>query len=287
MNPLLLIVLATAAFAADSSRTESPVLGYVYERGELLAMLGVPGASTWSDAIALPDSVSSLVVAPGHRWALATTGRGPAVLRFDTMSCTALAAGPVDAAVFSPTGAAVAIRQGDVARVYTGLPTRALAQGEFDVAAFDALAVSDDGVLAGAQGSAVMTLDASGAKLRYRGSAAGPFGFFPASRSLVILDGAKLIESSEGEVRVIADGLDAAQVLLAGDVVTLASRDAARVWRVQRQTGAVAAIEVPDVTRLEPMRINGLLLLAAEAGQPAWLLTNEGVGFTPAKGREQ
>src|SRR5258708_38653234 len=115
---MLLVVSISAAFAADSNRTESRVLGYVYAGGELRAILGVPGSSTWSDPIALPDSVSSLSLAPGHRWALASTSNGIAVMQLDTLAMKTLAGGSMDSAVFSPTGASVAIRQGDFVRIY-------------------------------------------------------------------------------------------------------------------------------------------------------------------------
>lgn len=281
---LALLRSSHAADTKDQQRADAPVLGYAFAETsrELRAILGVPGSSRWSEAIPLPDGVSALRIANGHRWALAVSGNETAVLNLDTLQSKRLEpAGSFDAAFFSPSGKAVAIRRGSAVAVYTGMPDAPAKSNEFqsdDLAALSdtgaAIAIREGRIVNAATGEVVYACVACRA------------AYFPEANALAVFEaGGRLVELRDGEASVIAQGLQMEELkwFQAGSSrIGLAGKD--KLLVVERASGAIAAEEALTGTdRMEAMRLPGCWLLSAASEETAaWLYSNEGVRFVPA-----
>jgi hypothetical protein len=149
-----LIALSAGCLAAQSA-VQGPVAGYVFDgsaRG-LRPILGLPGASLFGSPVSLGFDVSSAYVAPRQDTAFVVASDGSFhFFRLDAGTATEHAVdnlpGAPDRLVFSPTGTAAAIFKGGSIAVLKGLPDAPAVAGGVDLpagAAFDTLAVSDDG----------------------------------------------------------------------------------------------------------------------------------------------
>ncbi len=289
-NRLLPLIMISSALviAADNGTTREgsagvPVMGYAFggQTRELRAILGVPGASRWSDPLALPDGVTALRIAPGHRWALVLRDGGEAgILTLDSLAYSPIAdtLDNLDSVRFSPSGTAMVLSSG---AIYRGLPEEAKRGGDAVVA--DLMAVSDSGEVATLIEGRLM----KGAEFLRECSADCRFGFFPGSEArLAVFDGGRLIEMSGSESRIVAENLDAADLMLATNkAVLLSGSSALRV--IDRVSGAMLRTEdLPAAaTRLEAMRQGDAVLLSSgsEESDAAWMFSQEGVRFVPAR----
>ena len=290
-NRLLPLIMISSALviAADNGTTREgsagvPVMGYAFggQTRELRAILGVPGASRWSDPLALPDGVTALRVAPGHRWALVLRDGGEAgILTLDSLAYSPIAdtLDNLDSVRFSPSGTAMVLSSG---AIYRGLPEDAKRGGDAVVAA-DLMAVSDSGDVATLIDGRLM----KGGEFLRECSADCRFAFFPGADShLAVFDAGRLTEMSGSESRILAENLDAAAFILATNKsVLLSGASALRV--MDRVSGAMLRSEdLPAAaTRLEAMRQGDTVLLSSgsEESDAAWMFSQEGVRFVPAR----
>ncbi len=278
-----MIATAMAAVAADQ-RADVPVMGYAFGETsrELRAILGVPGASRWSDPLPLPDGVVDLRIAPGHRWAVLALITGEVgVLTLDTRAYARLdGANAFDDVDFSPSGSAMALRNGDAVAVYTGLPDSPK-RSDAAITTSGRIALSDAGTVVALSAGRLL----KGAANEYVAdcSETCQFGFFPQSVALAILNQGKLVEFSSSS-RTIAEGLDPADLLTAS-AKSIALSSASKLRIVDRDSGVLSLQEELStaVTRLETMRQNGALLLSTEEGAAAWMYSLDGVRFIPAR----
>ena len=111
---------------------QSPVLGFVYAGGsEARAINGIPGASTLSSPLAVPEGVASLAFPPGQSYALAvrTDGASLGLIPFSgaepgTLVQIAGGISKPEVIGFSPSGGAAALysaTEGEL-QVLAGLP---------------------------------------------------------------------------------------------------------------------------------------------------------------------
>lgn len=269
-------LFAGAAFAAEMS---APMVGYSMDPAAraVRLILGIPGATHYSDPVSFPEGVESAQIAPGHRWILTTRASGVSAWVPETGQEFSLeqAAGAV---TFSASGTAALFYRASDRRavVYAGLPSAprvsaAMAVSSFEPAAF---AVDDSGEFAvaadAAGGLRVVMRKHEATDLFLREARAGAaFGFFPRETALAVADsGIELIDG-------IATGAIATRQLASGAVsagsarfaasgkgaLLLASGDGAACYRVESRGNvrAVAAGQIVDALRWD------VALLAGEA----------------------
>lgn len=295
-NPVFGLILIFAAPIAGADRVSTkdgpvsagtPVLGYAFVESSLSlhAILGVPGASRWSDPLTavLPEGTVALRVAPGHRWALVLRDGGEAgVFHLGAMTYSPLPdvrLDGLDPVQFSPSATAVVLPSG---LIYTGLPGDPVRKG--GTAASGDVAVSDSGEVAAIiEGSLVK----DGVFLR-ECTADCRFAYFPGADSrLAVLDQGRLLELATSEARVIAEGLDSADLLFAlRQSIWLAAGTGLR--NLDRTTGNLIREESLNqpVSRFEALRHDGAVLLfapASDENQALWMISAEGVRFVPAR----
>lgn len=285
----MLFPLLPQANAADTKeqqqRAGAPVLGYSFgaESRELRAILGVPGSSTWSQPLTLPEGVTNVRVANGHRWALTESEGQTGILILDTLQNRKLddAGGAIDDAVFSPGGSAAAVPRGSVMAVYSGLPDAPVRTASIDAAA-ETIAVSDSGEAAAVIDGRIVKAS-TGDFLTACAAAGCRIAFFPNSDSLAILDGGRLIEFRDGDSRVIAEDIAAEFQNLAAGTSRLVLTGKEHLLVLDRTTGKIVAEEdIAGADRLESMLLPGTWLLSAAEGSAAWLYGNDGMRFVPA-----
>jgi len=304
MRDLLLgfTMISTAiAFAADTAkeqqaqqRAEAPVLGYAWanESRELRAILGVPGAARWSDPIPMAQGVTSLRLAPGHRWALATLEDGSvSTVELDSLILRTLDTGGAafDNVEFSPSASAMALRNSETGEsvIFTGG-----ASGMTRTASHFArgtIALSDSGVLAYLAEDRLMTISGGSATdtARFLMACANcRFSFFPGNDSLAVLEpSGRLSEiASDGGSRLIAEGVEGASLLAASaSSITLGEGSVLRIF--DRQSGSLVAREDSgsQITRLDRMRHTDAWLLSGSGSEVLWMHSREGIRFVPAR----
>ena len=295
---LFALLPLSAADTKDKQRADTPVIGYAFAEAsrELRAILGVPGSSRWSDALPLPEGVTHLRVANGHRWALAISANETAVLFLDSLNDTLNdtlkssrldTAGSMDDAIFSPNGGAVAIRRGAMVTVFTGMPDTPTKSGEFESNDLAGTALSDTGEAVAIREGRIVK--AATGELVQACPGDCRVAYFPNSSDLAIFESGRLTELRGGESRVIAEGLQITEIQQLGagsSRIGLASKE--KLLVVERASGAIAAEEnLSGTDRMEAMRLPGTWLLSAAEESAAWLYSNEGVRFVPAAARSK
>jgi len=314
------VILAAAASAAGPSiraarsaseatrDAGSPVAGFALNGSDLRAVLGIPGASRWSEPLTLPESTTSLRLAPGQKYALAGIAGGMAVLDLDALLVgeTVLAAipeamGEASMVAFSPSGRSVTLYGGGHVQVLTGLPESPQVVRELDAPeGIRLLAVSDDGeaVLAAA-GDGVYTLGAAGARL-IAGGDISAMAFFPASGDAVICDRATQSAMRIGNVAGTAgvellagpvEGLEqASAAAVTSDSRTVLVASAGKIWQLQLDSGSAEPVDVAGSGTLSLLRSRDSYLVSARSDEPAWMFVREpsspAVYFVPALAKQ-
>jgi hypothetical protein len=150
-----------APLCVQAQAIRGPVLGFIPDGAgtAVRPLLGVPGASSVGDRLALNVAVRRLQVSPKQNYVLGVRNDDKAVVLID-LAATTLAARPLafpgiaDMISISPSGSAAAIYDAVTRRVHTiaGLPGNPGQVRTFDASALferaEGLAVSDDGTLA-------------------------------------------------------------------------------------------------------------------------------------------
>jgi hypothetical protein len=307
--------------SAESTRAAGvgmgrPLLGFVARSspGGLRAILGVPGAAVFADALLTPSDATTVRIAPGrpntspYAW-MERGGDAPAVLplsgtRAGNASPLPGALPAADLVAFSPTGRSAVLFSAASRRVQVigGLPDAPSITQDLDAALLpglpDALAVSDDATaVLLASGRSVHLLSPSGQTrliLNLSGSAA--LTFFPNSAAAAIADrgagSVYLVHNSTGDISSgsLAAGLDGLQdigVTIDGLSLVLTNPSANRIWTVNAQIAEVRAFDSRvSATTLNRIGDGDTFLISSEAGQPAWIFVPEGADgrtvFVPA-----
>lgn len=300
----------------DTSQSMQPaMLGFVSTAGgsEVRAILGIPGASSLSQPLAMPSGVTNLHFAPGQNYAL---GSGAAGASLGVVTFSTASPGPVveipgaisqpDLIAFSPNGASAAIYSASMGQiqVLNGLPTSprvAFQMGSTDLAAgVRLLAIADDGVtlIEGTAGNAVYRLGEGTAPqlLATVGDLEG-IAFVPRSENALVFD------RSAGELSMLqaVNSMSSSHLLvdklsgLGGEInlqvasgtALITSSTANRLWQIDLQSLNVQSVQLPaSATALAPLRTSGRYLVSWQSGQPAWILDTTGptaaVFFVPA-----
>ena len=294
-----------SAPAAGSTGSNAPigqaVLGYVVEspRLALRTILGIPGAARFSDPLPLPESATYARVAPGQAYALVEFANGdPAVLPLNGVTTGQATPIPkalqaADLVAFSPSGRSAVLYSATAGRlqVIAGLPAAPRILQDLDAGMLPgqptAAAVSDDAgsVLLASDGAVDMLL--SGGPIRrllsLTGSAA--LTFFPNSSQAAIADrsaGSLYLVQRAGDsvsTMLLAIGLQAPDEMSAtadGQGLLTTNRENRSIGFVNSRTGEMKTVTLP----ISPVRMDRLanmetFLIAAEPGQPAWIISRE------------
>ncbi len=301
-----------------TSSLAAPLTGYAAMPASegLLPIWGVPGASLFGDALALPRQVARLYVAPLQQYALAereaTPGMGIVTLnggRVGALQPISEAAAHPSLVVFSPAGNSAALYSSASGQIQalTGLPAGPGAIHDLPPVvppgSLQSLAISDDG-------GEVVYADSTGAV--YRSSGTGPwtailFGseitglsFIPAQRDIVVCD------SGSGTLQVIPNitGHSAQSLLLRGlalppapaflrvssdgRLLVVAGSGINTVLLVDLTSGQANSLTVPvPVEEMDQLSAAGAMLLSARPGEPGWMLVTDSgsaqLRFVPAR----
>jgi hypothetical protein len=296
MRHLLLFSFAPLLMGADV-QLDAPVLGFVVRSQplELRAVLGVPGAARMSDPLALPEGVTALHLAPGQGWAVALRAGARALAwpidREGAVELSAVVAAP-DLIAFSPSGKEAAFfwRDGGRLVIYGGLPEnpRLLREAaELNWAAdLQSLALADGGEWMAACASAGQLLLIAASDLApvplYSTETLAGAAFLARSTDLVVADSAAarvlLFErpTEQSAARVLlsaADGLESPDLLWGGAAgrLMVGSCRQGRIWTIDLVAGSARSLESP-VEALQPLRLQGLMMVSSNPDQPAWLV---------------
>ena len=291
-----------------------PVVGLVYDRDAraLRAILGLPGASVFSNPLPLSAEIADVHLAPGQSYALVERSNMPmGIMKLSSASAGSISELPFDTVkpdllAFNPSGTGVAVRSASdgITRVIKGLPDApAIAQtvrAEDLPAGARYLALADDGATLAAATDTGVYLVSEG-RLPTLLSASGNLGgmiFMPGFDGILMADrdGGRVMfiqnVRSAPAVRILATGLPNldGEIALQGEdgraVVTCASSNLVRLIEVA--TGEIQNLELPSAsTMAERLRTPHHLLLSYSTGAPAWVLDlssrASSVYFVPAQ----
>ena len=303
-----LLLAAAGPLFGQNGQVAGPVTGFVFDRaaGSLRPILGIPGASTMGDPLALGYQIASAVVAPNQdsAFVLGTDGslhflrlQSGAASEVNCALCPARAEG----VVFGPSGAAAAIYSAGRVQVMTGLTGTPVAGASFTVgrsASVPNMALSDDALwLLVAGRNSVELFNANAGPRQLMETLPNPLMAFAAgSHDAAIADG------RAGVVWIHDVTGAASQQQLAPAVMPLRrysgiafSSDGKQLWTAVASEGSVVAVDLASgtststscgcqPTELVPM---GSLLRLNEMGSgPLWLFdgraTQPKVVFVPA-----
>lgn len=296
--------LAAHAAAARPDWLSAPMLGYSITPHplEVRALLGVPGATTYSEPFHLADGITRLIAAPRHAWLLAFTAGGQALAwkpeEALELPLAAVTAEP-DLVAFSASGRAAAFLWKDTQRtvVYTGLPQAPVLAAEFAHAEWPTdlrrAVLSEDGTLlaASAKTGEVYLLAGLGRwmnRLVLESSSPAPALAISSDGSIVAADGAELRLVDHpvqgASARVVASlaalprpGHPGLQMLANSDgEVHIADPGAGVLLSVNPLTGATRLQEAGGAAaQIETIRPQGLLRWTGASNEPARLLSTQ------------
>ena len=311
----ILLAMSAVSLCGQPGQVDGPVIGFVFDGSvrALRPVLGIPGASTLGDRLDAGFELSWATVAPRQDAAVAIDssgtlhllrlGSGAAEVRCAACPLTA------NAAIFSPSGTAVALYAAGRVQIVTGLPDAPALGANFEVGSGPRLArsrpvappmaLSDDGgwLLASTRDS-VDLLGTNGGPRRLMATAAYALvAFAPGSHDAAVADvrGGALVLFHD-----VAGASTQQPLATAGDIrysIALAfSADGSRLLLASAAEQSVAIVELASDTRSVAACDCAPSILAAmgsvvrlnEAGSgPLWLLDAAGaneprVVFVPA-----
>jgi len=310
---------AAQSRTADAGNTaqaiQTPVLGFVNsaDRGELRAILGIPGASVFGGPMAVPAGVTSVHFAPSQNYALLapSTGGFIGLMTFQGADEGAVNAicGAIpkpDIVAFSPSGTTAALysKAEEQLQVITGLPhspelARVIPRNDLPDEV-RLLAVADDGItmLEGTVHNAIYLLPQDGSP-RFLHSAGDLEGmvFTPRSSDVVVFDREAGTAFLLQEVDTASTYFPLAEGLtgLGGNVflqvtsgsAVIAGTNSNNLWLIDLQSLQARNIHLPGMPlMMQPLRPSGDYLLFYRTGLPAWILDSNGgagvVSLVPA-----
>ena len=313
MRPIAFFLLLPAVLAAEVS---GPVVGYAVQpaRREVRVILGVPGATHYSEPAAWPEGAASVRTVPGHRWLLALRADGSAASAWvpETGIERSLSnvAGEPSLMAFGASGSAAAFyfREGKRIVVYKGLPDSPMVAAEIAGGEWAALAVSGDArLLAGLSESGELRLlmqDGEATEQLIRESR-------PVSSFAFLGDGNTLAVAEPGSDRIelignVREGVFTRRLLTLPAAITSSARlipggtdwfsimdlDNAAMYRLEL-TGEVRTLALPAGSTLVPesLRSRGATLLKPPPGDdiPRIVLSHQAgddLFFLPTLGQE-
>ncbi|HMD70032.1 MAG TPA: hypothetical protein VKF41_01740 [Bryobacteraceae bacterium] len=310
-----LLAVSAVPLCGQPGQVGGPVVGFVFDgsAAALRPILGIPGASTLGAPLDAGFGMSWAVVAPRQDSAIVSDSSGALhLLRLGSgiaeVRCSACPA-TAGAAVFSPSGTAVALYEAGRVQILTGLPDAPVPGANFEVvrpsraarggAPAPGMALSDDGawLLVSAPGSADL-LAANGGPRQLLRTGAYPLVAFAAGGH-----DAAVADPGRGVLTVIRDvaGASVEQSLIALGGIRHAralafSGDGARLFLAIPAEQSVSAIEIASGTvktaacDCSPALLTamGKVLRLNETGAgPLWLLDGEAAAeprlvFVPA-----
>jgi hypothetical protein len=304
--------LAVASLAFADGVISGPVAGYVTDssRAQLRAILGVPGAYTFSAPLPLPDGVSQIHLAPGQDFALVEKSDGVRAVLFlkagavDRLAPVYGAMPSADWIAFSPAAGSALLYSSSAQRlqVLTGLPNTpriALDQDAAMLPEQPALgALNDDGSLVllasgtsiyrlSGDGGAQLLLSLGGIRsLTVLRNGVDVAVSDPTTGSVQVLHNA----ASHPEARVLASGLDGIGKIFPswdGQSLFVAQPGARTVSSIDLASGAVQPFDSPaEPLCLTPLLNRDTFLISAKADEPGWVFYRDGMGaqvvFIPA-----
>jgi hypothetical protein len=305
--------------ATGQDFVSAPVAGYLvrHEPPEVRAILGIPGATHFSEPLVLPDGAGAVRMTPGQRWLLVLREGGvasawipesgleralPDVQGLDQMA--AFGHFGKSAVFYSRTEARAAI--------YTGLPDDPKLTFAFQTEQWPSelvsLAISEDGgLVAGATASGEIYLLTSHGEPTLRlltdGAAAGSLSFWGSGQRLVFLDaaGSRLLTvdnpmqgTGVRQLSQIEPPLTPGQARLAilpGDSLLAIDAPAGRLVQFDAYspgelTGHVRLTEMEPLSQSAVVAGRGALWLLREDGSPGRIVApgaeSLGVHYVPA-----
>jgi hypothetical protein len=189
--------------------------------------------------------------------------------------------------VFSPGGSRMALSYPDRGEVVlmSGLPSTPKVESTVKLAAFDALALSDNGSLVYTTGNQLFTGDG---QFLYGSDSLGLVAFEATRDSIVLFDAASssLVEVGVSSMsnRVIAAGMTSApDSLFAGvDRIYAGNSSAGNVSLVEYADGSTVLQSITTSARIVPSAVAGTMLASFDSNGPAWLVNTQGISFVPA-----
>lgn len=311
----LLPALAAPFLLSAQAGLNGPDAGYAFDAraAALRQIRGVPGAAALGEVVDAGAAALAAWVAPKQDVALVNTAAGARLVRLHGAQASPIAMeeglGSPERVVFSPSGSTVALLEGGVVRVWSGLAGAPKLAASYDVPAnrvvgragarpvipgVFSLAVSDDGgflLLATAAGVEIrgaagdrFTLAETGADARVAFAPNGYDAAFAAANGAITL----VRDAAHAPVRTqlpTRTGVSALAFSADGKTLVAAMAQARKLAAFDLATGAESTAECGfAITALEPM---GALFRLNEGGaQPLWLLdtrTGMDVKFVPAR----
>lgn len=300
----ILLAIPAMPLGAQTGQVGGPAIGFVFDGSvsALRPVLGIPGASTMGAAVDAGFPLAWAAVAPRQDSAIALDGGGLLHLLRLGAGAAEVPCGPcpstAEAAVFSPSGSAVALYSAGRVQIVTGLPATPAAGASFEVASpargtlgrsvAPPLALSDDGawLLVSTRNSVDLWSAAGGPRELL---AAAPFAlvaFAPGGHDAAVADarGAALLLIHDVAASAARQPLAVPDDIRQSAALAF-SADGSRLFLANPQAQSVTAIDVASGARtstacncapyaLTPM---GNLVRLNEAGSgPVWLLDGAG-----------
>lgn len=300
----------SATDAGDAGQLAAPVVGYWVRQSplEVRVLLGVPGATHFSEPFALPENAKSIVTPPGQRWLLVLRADGTASAWIPESGLERTLPdlpGNPDLLAFSNDASSLALYSKANARVavYTGLPTEPQLASNMSTAVWPddvaAMAITRNGtVVAGlTQSGEALVLAAQGEAMRrllvdHAGTSA--IAFWSGSERLVLLDaeGRRVLAvdhplqgTAARELAVLEAAMPSPTARIAmGDGASLlvAAGPSGRIVRIEayapgEPTGDVRSTQVSVFAEAAALRERGSLVLSGSDGTPRRILVSGAV----------
>jgi hypothetical protein len=325
ITSLSIVCLCAAAGAAQSSKTairrasetrlvSGPMVGYAVQPAplEVRAILGVPGATHYSDPFAPPSGVESISIAPHHRWLLVLRSEGATAVAWkpETGHTAELPAvtGRPDLVAFSNSGSDAIFYWRDERRmaIYRGLPEAPALMAESSEVDWPSdlrkLALSEGAGLAAGftKHSQVLLLAANGEAVRrllfdeapvtalaFRGVTNGLIVVARGVASLLIVDD-PLQGGTPRQLAELPAPAGAGAQLDASDerYAVVADYASQLLMRVDTMTGATRIVAVEGSAEMQSLRSRGGVILQGAAGAAARIVvsgeTGDELSYVPA-----
>lgn len=293
-EPAAAVKAAPVRAAQPTGPLVGPVVGFLTSEApvQIRAIRGVPGAAVASEPLPLPEGVSRIRVAPGHRYAILEFSESalPAILDLENGGDPLGIAGTMtraDAIEFSPLGRSAVLYSAAQERlqVLTNLPRESRMVRELPLAEASRVAVSDDGerLLVASSSGAVdfISPDGSAAPV-FQASGLPIIAFLPNRGEAVVCDGERgevyLLGDLDGarSRRLLASGLAGVSGIALspdGSTIVAVAAEPGRAWLIDVASGAARTFGLavrPEF--LAALRLPGSFLISSRADEPAWLL---------------
>jgi len=271
-----------------------PVIGFLTgeEPVQIRAILGVPGAAVAGEPLPLPEGVSRIRVAPGHRYAVLEFADSalPVIVNLEEGGEPVGIAGAMthaDLLEFSPLGRSAVLYSATQQRlqVLTNLPREPRMVRELALAEAARIAVSDDGewlIVASSSGAVDFIAPDGRAVPAFQAAGLPVIAFLPNRLEAAVCDGERgeihLLGDLDGaaSTRLLASGLSEVSGIAPspdGGTIIAVAAEPGRGWRIDVASGAARTFDLPARPEfLEALRVPGSFLISSRAGEPAWLL---------------